>query len=53
MDEPWLHLTQKKIARIGASAEIEVPLTQREVEVLRQLAPGLTNREIAVALDIN
>ena len=54
MDEPWLHLTQDEIARIDAlAAEIEVPLTQREVEVLRQLAPGWTNREIAVALDIS
>lgn len=54
MDEPWLHLTQEEIARIDASAaEIEVPLTQREVEVLRRLAQGLTNRQIAGALDIS
>jgi DNA-binding NarL/FixJ family response regulator len=54
MDEPWLHLTQDEIARIDAlAAEIEVPLTQRESEVLRQLAQGLTNREIAVALDVS
>ncbi len=54
MDEPWLHLTQDEVARIDAlAAKIEVPLTQRESEVLRQLAQGLTNREIAVALDIS
>lgn len=54
MDEPWLHLTQDEIARIDALAgEIEVPLTQRESEVLRQLAEGLTNREIAVTLDMS
>ena len=54
MDEPWLHLTQEEIARIDAlAAETEVPLTQREIEVLRQLAQGLTNREIAGALDIS
>jgi len=35
------------------SADIEVPLTQRESEVLRQLALGLTNKEIALALDIS
>ncbi|HID75049.1 MAG TPA: response regulator transcription factor [Planctomycetaceae bacterium] len=32
---------------------LEVPLTQRESEVLRQLAYGLTNKEIAQALHIS
>jgi DNA-binding NarL/FixJ family response regulator len=35
------------------TADIEVPLTQRESEVLRQLALGLTNKEIALALKIS
>lgn len=35
------------------NADIEVPLTQRESEVLRQLALGLTNKEIAQALQIS
>ncbi len=35
------------------SANVEVPLTQRESEVLRQLALGLTNKEIAQALQIS
>jgi DNA-binding NarL/FixJ family response regulator len=35
------------------SAEVEVPLTQRESEVLRQLAHGLTNKEIGQALGIS
>jgi len=35
------------------SADVEVPLTQRESEVLRQLAFGLTNKEIAQALHIS
>ena len=35
------------------SADVEVPLTQRESEVLRQLAYGLTNKEIAKALNIS
>jgi len=34
-------------------SDIEVPLTQRESEVLGQLANGLTNKEIAVALGIS
>ncbi len=34
-------------------SDIEVPLTQRESEVLRQLANGLTNKEIALALGIS
>jgi len=37
--------------RVGA--DIEVPLTKRENEVLKQLAFGLTNKEIAQALGIS
>lgn len=35
------------------ASDVEVPLTQRESEVLRQLALGLTNKEIANALEIS
>ncbi len=35
------------------AAESEIPLTQRECEVLRQLALGLSNKEIAQALSIS
>jgi DNA-binding NarL/FixJ family response regulator len=35
------------------TADVEVPLTQRESEVLRQLAYGLTNKEIANTLKIS
>jgi DNA-binding NarL/FixJ family response regulator len=37
--------------RLGA--DVEVPLTNREKEVLKQMALGLTNKEIAQALDIS
>jgi DNA-binding NarL/FixJ family response regulator len=37
--------------RVGS--DIEVPLTKRENEVLKQLAFGLTNKEIAQALGIS
>lgn len=36
-----------------AMAEVDVPLTKRESEVLKQLAFGLTNKEIAQALGIS
>lgn len=35
------------------ATDVEVALTQRESEVLRQLALGLTNKEIALALEIS
>ena len=35
------------------AADVEVPLTQRESEVLKQLAYGLTNKEIANTLHIS
>jgi len=35
------------------NADVEVPLTQRESEVLNQLAMGLTNKEIAQSLHIS
>jgi len=36
-----------------AAAELDAPLTKRECEVLKQLALGLSNKEIAQALDIS
>jgi DNA-binding NarL/FixJ family response regulator len=35
------------------NSELEVPLTKRESEVLKQLALGLSNKEIAQALNIS
>lgn len=52
--------TREELRRVtGALAtprvvsDVEVPLTQRESEVLRQLANGLTNKEIANTLNIS
>jgi DNA-binding NarL/FixJ family response regulator len=36
-----------------AGSELDAPLTRRESEVLKQLALGLSNKEIAQALDIS
>ena len=41
------------LATPRTAADVEVPLTQRESEVLRQLAFGLTNKEIGQALGIS
>ncbi|MEM9828654.1 MAG: response regulator transcription factor [Planctomycetota bacterium] len=52
--------TKEELRRVtGALAtprltqDVEVPLTQRESEVLRQMANGLTNKEIAKILGIS
>jgi DNA-binding NarL/FixJ family response regulator len=52
--------TREELRRVtGALAtprmvnEIDIPLTQRETEVLKQLSLGLTNKEIAQALEIS
>ena len=52
--------TRQELRRVtGALAtpriniDVEAPLTQRESEVLRQLAHGLTNKQIAEALSIS
>jgi DNA-binding NarL/FixJ family response regulator len=41
------------LATPRSATDLEVPLTQRESEVLHQLAHGLTNKEIAKALNIS
>lgn len=52
--------TRNELRRVTAAlatprlgSDVEVPLTQRESEVLRQMALGLTNKEIAQALHIS
>ena len=51
--------TREELCRVTASlatprvtADIEVPLTEREVEVLRHMTMGLTNKEIGIAMHI-
>ena len=41
------------LASMRVGSDSEIPLTQREGEVLKQLANGLTNKEIAQALGIS
>ena len=53
-------LTREELRRVSGAlatprltADVEVALTQRESEVLKQLAYGLTNKEIATTLHIS
>jgi DNA-binding NarL/FixJ family response regulator len=53
----WTREELRQVTRVlstsGASGEMEIPLTPREIDVLRQLSHGLTNKEIAQALGIS
>lgn len=52
--KPALRRTRSTLASIeGGSAADEPPLTQRQIEVLRLLASGNTNRQIAAHLGIS
>lgn len=56
-DDSWTRDELRRVTGALATprvlADVEAPLTQRESEVLRQLAFGLTNKEIAQALGIS
>lgn len=61
MDTPWSHLSEEEVAEIDKSycapadpqEDAGAPLTAKESEVLRHLASGLTNEEIARTLQIS
>ncbi len=61
MDVPWSHLSEEEIAEIDRGysgpteppADVETPLTPGESEVLRHLASGQTNEQIAHSLHIS
>jgi DNA-binding NarL/FixJ family response regulator len=42
-----------RLNKSRSTSELEVPLTKRESEILKQLALGLSNKEIALALAIS
>lgn len=56
-EEAWSHQELRRMANPATAtrpaADLETPLTQRESQVLRQLALGLSNKEIARALHIS
>jgi DNA-binding NarL/FixJ family response regulator len=53
----WTRLELRRVTGALATprldADVEVPLTQRESDVLKHMSNGLTNKEIAESLDIS
>ncbi|MEK6237209.1 MAG: response regulator transcription factor [Planctomycetales bacterium] len=56
-EDAWTHQELRRMTNPNATtrnnADLETPLTQRESQVLRQLALGLSNKEIAKTLHIS
>lgn len=56
-ESAWRPEELRRVSRVGGgpamSADVEIALTKRESEVLRQLAFGLSNKEIARRLNIS
>ncbi len=48
-----LHAFKEKMLRPRTDSEIQTPLTERELQVLRHVAHGLSNREIGGSLGIS
>jgi DNA-binding NarL/FixJ family response regulator len=49
----WSREHLRRVSKSRSTGELEVPLTKRESDVLKQLALGLSNKEIAQALAIS
>ena len=55
-EQAWTREELRRVSGAGVTrvnTDLEAPLTPRETEVLAQLAHGLTNKEIAQALNIS
>jgi DNA-binding NarL/FixJ family response regulator len=55
-EQAWSREDLRRVSGAGSArinSDLEAPLTPRETEVLAQLAHGLTNKEIALALEIS
>lgn len=56
-DESWLTATARRLAAVSTAshdnANLDVPLTRRELDVLRAVTNGQTNHQIADALGIS
>ncbi len=56
-DESWLAATARRLAAVSTASHdninLDVPLTRRELDVLRAVTSGQTNHQIAAALGIS
>ncbi len=52
-DSPLMARIRETLNRRRNAADVDMPLTNREVQVLRHIAMGLSNREIGKSLNIS